>query len=128
LTVQEMVREFHDTFNLPASDKPVPGPLLGDRVRRMRLIDEECEETLDELDRRAGAFDLAALAKELADLVYVVYGTAVEFGIPLDAVIVKVHESNMAKVGPDGVVTYRADGKVSKPDGWRPPDIGAVLG
>lgn len=33
----------------------------------------------------------------------------------------------MAKVGPDGQLRRRSDGKVLKPDGWRPPDVRRVL-
>jgi predicted HAD superfamily Cof-like phosphohydrolase len=33
----------------------------------------------------------------------------------------------MLKVGEDGKVKRREDGKILKPDGWRPPDIWAVL-
>jgi len=45
-----------------------------------------------------------AIAQELADLVYVAYGTALAYayGIDLDAVIEEVHRANMSKLGDDG--------------------------
>lgn len=108
---------------------------------RSELIEEETQEVLEALlsYRVAGLIDealggepgakLEELAKELADLLYVVYGTADLLGIPLEAVFRSVHESNMTKVGPDGEVVRREDGKVLKPDSYRPADVhGALTG
>jgi predicted HAD superfamily Cof-like phosphohydrolase len=71
--------------------------------------------------------DLENYAKELADLVYVVYGAAIEHGIDLDAVFKEVHESNMSKAYPDGSVHFREDGKVLKGPHYKAPDIAALL-
>ena len=48
-------------------------------------------------------------------------------GIDLDAVLAEIHRSNMTKLGPDGRVARRADGKVLKGDHYEAPDVGAVL-
>jgi predicted HAD superfamily Cof-like phosphohydrolase len=70
-----------------------------------------------------------ALAKELADVLYVVYGTADLLDIPLEAVFAEVHRSNMSKIGLNGEVIRREDGKILKPDSYRPADItGALTG
>lgn len=70
-----------------------------------------------------------ALAKELADVLYVVYGTAELLEIPLEAVFAEVHRSNMSKVGPNGEVIRREDGKILKPDAYREADVhGALTG
>jgi predicted HAD superfamily Cof-like phosphohydrolase len=63
----------------------------------------------------------------LADLVYVVIGTAIQYGIPFDAVFAEVHRANMSKLGPDGVPVLREDGKIIKPFGFKPADLSAVL-
>jgi predicted HAD superfamily Cof-like phosphohydrolase len=69
-----------------------------------------------------------ALAKELADVLYVVYGTADLLEIPLEAVFAEVHRSNMSKVV-DGEVIRREDGKILKPDTYREADVhGALTG
>lgn len=69
-----------------------------------------------------------ALAKELADVLYVVYGTADLLEIPLEAVFAEVHRSNMSKVV-DGKVIRREDGKVLKPATYREADVhGALTG
>jgi predicted HAD superfamily Cof-like phosphohydrolase len=70
-----------------------------------------------------------ALAKELADVLYVVYGTADLLEIPLEAVFAEVHRSNMSKVREDGTVLRREDGKILKPDSYREADVhGALTG
>jgi predicted HAD superfamily Cof-like phosphohydrolase len=69
-----------------------------------------------------------ALAKELADVLYVVYGTADLLEIPLEAVFTEVHRSNMSKVVA-GEVIRRGDGKILKPDTYREADVhGALTG
>ncbi len=67
--------------------------------------------------------NLAALAKEMADLLYVVYGTAVSYGIDMDPVFREVHRSNLSKVGG----YKRADGKWVKPPTYSPADIEPLL-
>lgn len=47
-------------------------------------------------------------------MAYLVYGTALEFGIDLNPCFREVHRSNMSKLGEDGRPIYRLDGKVLK--------------
>jgi predicted HAD superfamily Cof-like phosphohydrolase len=116
-----LVREFHDAFALARADRPraVPDPLA---AGRQRLLEEE----VHELGAAARGGRLDEVARELADVVYVAYGTAVAYGIDLDAVIAEVHRANMTKLGPDGQPIVR-DGKVQKPPSFRPPDVVSVL-
>ncbi|MFD2079291.1 Predicted phosphohydrolase, Cof family, HAD superfamily [Actinopolymorpha cephalotaxi] len=119
--VAVMAREFHEAFGLGASDAPVPRP---DSWRlRIALLREEFEEYVE----AAAAGDLVAVADALADMTYVIYGTACEYGIPLDAVLAEVHRSNMSKLGPGGRPILRADGKVVKGPGFAAPDIAPLL-
>ena len=71
--------------------------------------------------------DLVGIADALADIVYVAYGTALTYGIDLDAVLHEVHRSNMSKLGSDGKPLIREDGKVLKSERYFPPDIESVL-
>ena len=71
--------------------------------------------------------DLVAIADALADIVYVIYGTALTYGIDLDSVLREVHRSNMSKLGGDGKPLLRGDGKVIKSERYFPPDISSVL-
>lgn len=117
-TVAEMLSEFHAAAGQEHSDGPDGTEL------RIRLQASETRELEDAL--RSG--DLVAIASELADVVYVAYGTAHVLGVPLDLVIQEVHKANMRKFGLNGKpISVRADGKVLKPPGWQPADIGKVL-
>ncbi|MFM8540021.1 MAG: MazG nucleotide pyrophosphohydrolase domain-containing protein, partial [Nitrospira sp.] len=89
------------------------------RALRVRLIQEE----FDELREALAQADPAAVAKELADLLYVVYGTAVSCGIDMQPVFREVHRSNMSKVGGH----KRADGKWVKPPTYSPACVEPIL-
>lgn len=130
MSTADMISEFHRAFGQSFGDGGSSNAL------RARLHAEESRELCDELelldDLEARGFtpnrrELADVAKELADVVYVAYGTAFSLGIDLDAVLAEVHRSNMAKRGPDGRFMFREDGKVLKGPGYTPPDIAAVL-
>ena len=115
------VKTFHETFNLRIGEK-CEFPDLQDQHLRWRLINEELKEL--RLAHQAG--DMVECADAIADLIYVVCGMAVSYGIPLNHVWEEVQRSNMAKAGANGP-KYRSDGKVLKPEGWTPPDIAGVL-
>ena len=94
---------------------------------RFNLVGEECNEVLQECSW-VDAYDVpvvnkADLTKELADLLYVTYGFAVTFGLPIDEVFERVHRSNMSKLGDDGTPLYREDGKVLKGPNYEPPKL-----
>ncbi|MDO0925407.1 MazG nucleotide pyrophosphohydrolase domain-containing protein [Streptomyces sp. TG1A-8] len=117
-----LVREFHRSFGLDARSTPAEvSPELA--AHRGELLAEEAAEAAEV----AVGGPLDRLAHELADVVYVAYGTALVHGIDLDEVIAEVHRANMSKLGPDGRAVRRADGKVMKGEHYRPPDVSAVL-
>lgn len=114
----DMVREFHAKFDVSDALSP---DLSDYRINnlRMRLIDEERGELLQALATE----DVIGVADALADLMYVVIGAALQWGIPLERVFAEVHRSNMTKEGGG----KRADGKIKKGPYYSPPDIEAVL-
>jgi predicted HAD superfamily Cof-like phosphohydrolase len=117
------VREFHRTFGIAAPDTPT-GRVEGDlRHSREALMTEE----LRELIQAMRAEDVVEIADGLADLLYVVFGTAVAYGIPMDDVFAEVHRSNMSKLGPNGQPIIGAHGKRLKGPSYRPPDIRPLL-
>lgn len=76
----------------------------------VKLIGEELDEWAKEGMRKSET-DL----KELADLVYVLYGYALAMGYDLDEAVRRVHENNVGRcVQPDGSVKRREDGKIIK--------------
>lgn len=137
-TNYEKVREFHTAFGLDLDNKTPTKALV---MLRTDLIDEEQEELLHEvfdcgelwtLDKDLveyylDNFNRERVAKELADILYVTYGTAAAFGIDIDAVFDIVHESNMSKLGEDGKPIYREDGKVLKGPNYKEADLTGVV-
>ena len=123
MTPADMLREFHTVYGLPLRSKPELGGLDERRLRSI-LLDEESREACDAL----WDCNIAGVAQELADVVYVCFGTAVQFGIDLDAVLAEVHRANMSKVEPDGTVLRRDDGKILKGSAFRAADVAAALG
>ncbi|MGW0878489.1 pyrophosphohydrolase domain-containing protein [Streptomyces sp. NPDC002671] len=118
----DLVHEFHLAFGLDARSTPTEvSPELA--AHRGELLAEEAAEVAEV----AVEGPLDRLAHELADVVYVAYGTALVHGIDLDQVIGEIHRANMSKLGPDGQVARRADGKVLKGEHYRAPDVSAVL-
>ncbi|MEK7300148.1 MAG: MazG nucleotide pyrophosphohydrolase domain-containing protein [Nitrospirota bacterium] len=115
---QSMVEEFHKKFDILVQVSPTAASEETKRLR-IRLIQEE----FDELKESMAEGNLAALAKEMADLLYVVYGTAVSYGIDMDPVFREVHRSNLSKVGG----YKREDGKWVKPPTYSPADIEPLL-
>lgn len=117
------VAEFHNAFNL--SMQQLPSSDIDPGVARLRvaLLEEEVSEFATASERS----DLIGIADALADIVYVAYGTALTYGIDLDAALQEVHRSNMSKLGSDGLPLIRSDGKVLKSEHYFPPDIAGVL-
>ena len=113
--VAALLAEFSEAFGFGGKFDP---------ELRIRLHNEENQELVAALKGN----DLADIAQELADVVYVAYGTADALGIPLDKVIAEVHEANMSKLGPDGNAVYSEFGKLLKGPHYRKPDVAKVLG
>lgn len=122
--IMNLVHEFHRTFGLTINE-PNHSPYL-----RMQLLNEEHSE-LQIAFRKGMAPTLegeivrnrAEIIKEMADLAYVLYGTAIAFGIDLDEAVRRVHHSNMTKLNENGEPIYRADGKILKSTAYKEPDL-----
>src|SRR5208282_1157271 len=96
-TAFEQVSEFHRAFGLPIASTPsLPAPEV--QILRRRLEEEEFLELQKAHDER----DLIEIADAVADLIYVLLGRCVSYGIPIDQVFDEVHRSNMSKLGENG--------------------------
>lgn len=141
-----LVHEFHLTYGHPIQN--TPQPTTDERTRlRLSLIAEEFFELLEkgagiknsymhqahlsvqeEVECADLTLDLVETADALADLIYVIYGYALELGIPLSRILEEVHDSNMSKLDPEtNLPIYRKDGKVLKGSNFREPDISGIL-
>lgn len=118
------VAEFHKAFNLPVRESP--STEIDDELAKLRVA--LLEEEVGEFVTASQKADLIGIADALADIVYVIYGTALTYGIDLDSVLREVHRSNMSKLAENGKPLIRADGKVLKSDQYFPPNIAAALG
>ena len=141
----ELVLQFHHTYSVPI--RPFSDPTLDyERMNmRMSLIAEEFAElmgavygpraraiieaaTAEAVATDEGERDVIEAADALADLVYVVYGMAIESGMNLDSVLAEVQASNLSKLMPDDSVKLREDGKVLKGPNFFQPNIARGLG
>ena len=141
----ELVLQFHHTYSVPI--RPFSDPTLDyERMNmRMSLIAEEFAElmgavygpraraiieaaTAEAVAADEGERDVIEAADALADLVYIVYGMAIESGMNLDSVLAEVQASNLSKLMPDGSVKLREDGKVLKGPNFFQPNIARGLG
>jgi predicted HAD superfamily Cof-like phosphohydrolase len=110
-TVMSMVREFTT--------------LTGQQPNTMLYADLIAEEFDEWTDERTGTVEDL---KELADLVYVIYGYANAAGYDLDEAIFRVHENNVGRcTQPDGSVKRRADGKIMKNPDYPKVDLEDLL-
>ena len=117
-----LVHEFHKTYAMNINE--IPNMDIATRAMRLALILEEAEE----LAEASSNDDFIEMVDALADLVYVVYGAAIEHGVDLDDVLLEVQRSNMSKLHHEtGLPIYREDGKVLKGQNFTPPNIEAVL-
>jgi predicted HAD superfamily Cof-like phosphohydrolase len=118
------VKAFHVACDVPVATKPCIPPTARKELR-WSLIEEEINK---ELVMAMAEENIPAIADAIADGIYVLIGTALEYGIPLAKVWNAVQDANMAKVdATTGKVIRRPDGKILKPDGWQPPDITRII-
>lgn len=112
------VRKFNCEFNfLNNTEIKMPLPEIIETKRK--LIKEEYNELIAAIDSN----DVAQIAKESADLIYVILGNTLACGIEMLRVWNLVHISNMAKIKG----TIDEHGKLQPPDDWIPPNIESCL-
>jgi predicted HAD superfamily Cof-like phosphohydrolase len=120
------VREFHEKMKL-AIDEPYSKELMD---FRLKLLFEEIQELataaldIEELNDKDDRYGLMQnLLKEMCDVVYVIKGMAVSFGMDFDEAFTLVHKSNMSKLP----LIKDADGKVMKGLNYEPPILEGLV-
>lgn len=113
---QRMVQDWHRKNGVLVNVKPT---LITDELmnRRFSLFTEETKE----LRAAAESMDINAIADALADILYVIYGTAVAYGIDMEPVFQEIHRSNMTKEG------LTPQGKGIKGRNYQPPDLTPII-
>lgn len=123
--VFRLVQTMVEAFGQPVEDELQLEIDPETQSLRIVLLMEEVREYVQAEQAR----DIVEIADALGDILVIVLGTALAYGIPLRAVVEEIHRSNMTKVDPEtGAVELRADGKVLKPATYEPPRLGRVLG
>lgn len=142
------VAKFHKKHDHPVLDKPALPEVRRVILRHVLLVEEFAEliaailgvkdehkiemlrltihnttrDWMDDFIEDITDSDVPGVAKEVCDLLYVVLGTALEYGIPMDDVWPAVHQSNMTK--PD---LKNAHGKTIKDETWEKPNVLGIL-
>jgi len=118
----EKVKDFMDVFGQEVKTK-AEFPDINTSALRLKLINEEYKELVESMEQQ----DLISVADALTDLLYVVYGAGLAFGINLDECFDEVHRSNMSKLDSNGNPIYREDGKVMKSSNYFEPNLEKII-
>jgi predicted HAD superfamily Cof-like phosphohydrolase len=115
------VRKFQEASGQVVSDYP---QIPDDDTAELRhaLITEETSEFFDAWMED----DLIGIADALGDIMYVVVGCALAYGIDLDEVMKEICRSNDTKYI-QGKVQKDDNGKVKKPPHYSPPNLEKVI-
>ena len=112
------VGTFMKIFGQEVKTKP---SFSSDKINKLRI--DLIKEELDELQEAMKNNDLLEVADALTDILYVTYGAGHAFGIDLDKCFDAVQNSNMSKLGENGVPIYNESGKVMKGPNYFKPDL-----
>ena len=119
------VKEFHKAFKLDYLDEPKADLGTDKNKLRFNLMKEENEEYFEAANNN----DIVEVADALGDMLYILCGTIIEHGMEhkIDEIFREIQNSNMSKLGADGIPIYREDGKVLKGPNYFKPDIEGIL-
>lgn len=147
-STQKSIEFFMRAAGQTVEDGPtIPSP--EDRLMRAKLLWEETLETITALGVQVLDFTGHTLTKETQDIRFnvlheehvdfeeiidgcidlrvIATGTLSTLGVPDMPFQLEVDQSNLRKIGDDGQCIKRDDGKLLKPEGWKPPNIRGVL-
>jgi len=97
LTNYQSVGQFHEIFGHPKPDTIQKNVIIENpKLAQFRL--DLIQEEFSELKEAVRVNDMTEVIDALGDILYVVYGMGVAFGIDLDAAFKIVHQSNMSKL------------------------------
>ena len=122
-TQLDMAKEFMTQIKAQIHNHPTV-PNAGIRNFRADLIREEVQELLETIEYPT---DLDKTAKELADVLYVVYGTILSYGLQdkMAEIFEAVHDSNMLKKRRKD--SANNDSKAIKDETYTKPDIQSII-
>lgn len=113
------LEEWHSVLGDPQDAATCAG--IETAELRQTIITEEYLELMEAIEEG----DVAHIAKELADLEYVITGTYRAYDLSPEACLAEVHRSNMSKF--IGGVERRDDGKLLKGDHFQEADMATIV-
>jgi predicted HAD superfamily Cof-like phosphohydrolase len=118
------VKKFHDKFNL-SYDGPPRVLSAEEQGFRWRFLNEELAEVKEALLEE----DVAQVAGELADVIWIACGMAHRMGINLDSHWSAIRDANMAKVKASAENPGKRGNAMDivKPPGWQRPNHDEIL-
>ena len=122
MTNFEKIKEFHKAFKRFSGVTPeLPNKKL--IKLRIKIMKEEMKELIEAIKEN----NLPNIAKELSDVLVVVYGTADSYGINADKAFDLVHKANMSKLDINGQPIMRDDGKILKGPNYQEPNMKSFI-
>lgn len=120
-----MTNPFRDQEKfMRACDQTVDDYNHGQVALYANLIKEE----VDEFNEAYAKYDHVEMLDALIDILVVTTGAIHSMGADAEGAWKEVMQTNFAKIDSEtGKVRKREDGKVLKPLGWVPPDLGSFL-
>ncbi len=137
ISYEDSVLQFHLKYGHLTSKEPTLD--IPDNVKRLRhnLIMEEVQETVEAMgffqeENDYATFkpekqNLEEIADGIADSIYVLVGTAISYGIPIDRVFREVQNSNMTKTPVKVEPGQKYGTKTPKGKDYIPPHIWRIL-
>ena len=122
MTNFEKVKLFMQTYGQEVKAK---AEFSDEKTNKLRV--DLIKEELDELTKAMDEKDLLEVADALTDILYVTYGAGHAFGINLDKCFDEVQNSNMSKLGENGIPIYNEAGKVMKGPNYFKPDLSKYI-
>ena len=133
-TFAERIELMNSMYRLPINTTPTLPENTAERLQKFKatLMDEvhEIDEIAALAQAKAEPLEIAvAIADLLGDVIVYCRSEALKYGIPLEAVLDIIMDSNESKLGADGNPIYDGKGKFLKgPNYWKPePKIKALL-
>ena|ERR1035437_7995414 len=122
--ILEKVMIWHKKFGVNIEKEPIIPNKQRCKLRYDILLEE-----VNEFKEAYENDDIVEVADAFADILYVLLGNVVEFGLQdkFQEIFDEVHRSNLTKLDELGLPLIREDGKIMKSKLFSPPDIKSIL-
>lgn len=120
------VKLYRQVFSLLISSKP-NAPERSERSKLLSNFNTFFSKFSSEERKESKDVNLLNIATNLTNMIYALYEIGIAYGLPLDQMMQELHNSNMSKLGSDGKVIRRSDGKIINGPNYKEPDFQQFL-